>query len=147
MNWNFLVKRCNFSWLQNFVTGKMFANASKIITNWFWTLQPDIFKIISNLLKWLQKRAWMLYEHFTLYDIFVYAVIYPFIYLCTSVKEKKGFIKIPTLILYLKLLTSIFRRFGILKWRLLGGWVWNVASFWQELRENAICDWPLTQVY
>ena len=41
-------------------TGKMsFANASKIITNWFLTLQPDIFKIICNLPKWVQERAWM----------------------------------------------------------------------------------------
>ena len=38
--------------------GKMFfANASKITTNWFLTLQPDIFKIIRNLPKWAQERA------------------------------------------------------------------------------------------
>ena len=37
----------------------LFANASKIITNWFLTLQPDIFKIICNLPKWAQERAWM----------------------------------------------------------------------------------------
>ena len=43
-----------------YYTGKMlFANASKIITNWFLTLQPDIFKIIRNLPMWAQKRAWM----------------------------------------------------------------------------------------
>ena len=35
----------------------LFANASKIIRNWFLTLQPDIFKIISNLPKWTQERA------------------------------------------------------------------------------------------
>ena len=41
-------------------TGKMlFANASKIIANWFLTLQPDIFKIISNLSKWAQEGACM----------------------------------------------------------------------------------------
>ena len=47
-NWNFLVKRYNFSRLQNLYpipgcyTGKMlFADASKIIRNWFLTLQPD----------------------------------------------------------------------------------------------------------
>ena len=47
--------------LQNFVlyTGKMlFANASKIIRNWFLALQPDIFKIICNLLNGPQERAW-----------------------------------------------------------------------------------------
>ena len=38
--------------------GKMlFANALKIIKNWFLTLQPDIFRIICNLLKWAQERA------------------------------------------------------------------------------------------
>ena len=62
MNWNFLLKRYNFSWLQNFVSapgcyvGKMlFANTSKIIRNWFLTLQPDIFKIICNLPKWAKE--------------------------------------------------------------------------------------------
>ena len=39
-------------------TGKMlFANASKIITNWFLTLQPDIFEIICNLQKCAQEWA------------------------------------------------------------------------------------------
>ena len=38
--------------------GKIFfANASKIIRNWFLTLQPDIFQIICNLPKWAQERA------------------------------------------------------------------------------------------
>ena len=36
----------------------LFANVSKIITNWFVILQPDIFKIICNLTKWAQERAW-----------------------------------------------------------------------------------------
>ena len=41
-------------------TGKMlFANASKITTNWFLTLQPDISKIICNLSKWAEERTWM----------------------------------------------------------------------------------------
>ena len=41
-----------------YYTGKMlFANASKIITNWFLTLQPDIFKIICNLPKRAQEKA------------------------------------------------------------------------------------------
>ena len=40
-------------------TGKMFANVSKIIRNWFLTLQPDIFTIIYNLPKCVQERAWM----------------------------------------------------------------------------------------
>ena len=56
-----------------------------------------------------------------------------FMHLC---QRTKSFIKIPTLILYLKLWTSIFRRFGILKWRLLAGWVWNLASFWHKLWEG-----------
>ena len=39
-------------------TQKMvFANASKMI-NWFLTLQPDLFKIICNLPKWAQEKAW-----------------------------------------------------------------------------------------
>ena len=43
-----------------YYTGKiLFANASKIITNWFLTLQPDIFKIIRDLPKWAQDRTWM----------------------------------------------------------------------------------------
>ena len=37
----------------------LLANARKIIRNWFLTLQPDIFKIICNLLKWAQERAWI----------------------------------------------------------------------------------------
>ena len=32
----------------------------------------------------------MKYEHLTLYDIFVYALIYALIYLCTCVKERKS---------------------------------------------------------
>ena len=67
-----------------------------------------------------------------------------FMHLC---QRTKSFIKIPTLSLYLKLWTSIFRRFGILKWRVLGGWVWNVASFWHKLWEDSVCEWPLTQAY
>ena len=68
INWSFLLKRYNCSQLQNFVshpkgkcyTGKMlFANASKIIRNWFVTVQPNIFKIIFNLPKWAQERVWM----------------------------------------------------------------------------------------
>ena len=40
-------------------TEKMFANASKIIANWFLTLQLDILKIIRNLPKWIQEMPWM----------------------------------------------------------------------------------------
>ena len=37
-------------------TEKMLSdNASKIIANWFLTLQPDIFKIICNLPNWAQE--------------------------------------------------------------------------------------------
>ena len=35
----------------------LFANASKIITNWFLTFQPDIFKMICNLPKRAQEKA------------------------------------------------------------------------------------------
>ena len=38
-------------------TGKILANVSKIIKNWFLTLQPDIFKIICNLPKRAQEKA------------------------------------------------------------------------------------------
>ena len=70
-------------------TGKMlFANVSKIITNWFLTLQPDIFKTISSLPQWAQERTWL----------FFYELIYA--HLC---QRKKSFIKIPILNLYLKL--------------------------------------------
>ena len=71
----------------------LFANALKIIRNWFLTLQPDIFKIICKLPKWAQKRACMQYEHLTLYDLFVHALIYELIYLCTCVKERKASLK------------------------------------------------------
>ena len=71
----------------------LFANVSKIVRNWFLTLQPDIFKIICNLPKWAQVRAWMQYEHLTLYNIFVYALIYVLIHLCTCVKERKASLK------------------------------------------------------
>ena len=65
-------------------TGKMlFANASKIKTNCFITLQPDIFKIISNLPNWA-------IEHLMLYKRFVYALIYTLIYRYTCAKERKN---------------------------------------------------------
>ena len=40
-------------------TGKTLFAVSKIIRNWFFTLQPDIFKIICNLTKLTQEMAWM----------------------------------------------------------------------------------------
>ena len=41
-------------------SGKMLsAKASKIITIWFLTLQPDIFRIICNLPKWAQEKLWI----------------------------------------------------------------------------------------
>ena len=108
MNWNFLVKRHNYSWLQNFLphppgcyTGKMlFANASKTITNWFLTLQPDIFKIICNLPNWHRIE---LRRNISTWRYVIYQLIYSLIYLCTMCERKKSVIKIPTLILYLKL--------------------------------------------
>ena len=111
----------------------MLANASKIIRNWFLILQPII---ISSLPKWAQ-----------------------FICLCTNLctyllmhlcERKKSFIKINTLILYLKLQTSFNCRFGILTCRILSGWVWNLTSFSCKLWEDLICEWyliSLTQVY
>ena len=66
-------------------TGKIsFTNASKIITNWFLTLQPDIFKTISSLPQWAQERAWLEYEHLTPYNLFFYELIYALM----SKKEK-----------------------------------------------------------
>ena len=66
----------------------LFVNASKIKTNWFLTLEPDIFKIICNLPKWAQERAWMKYEHLKLYNILVYELIYALIYVLVLKKEK-----------------------------------------------------------
>ena len=53
-------------------------------------------------------------------------------------ERKKSFIKFPTLILYLKLETLIFGRFGILIFMVLGGWVCKLASFRQKLWEGSI---------
>ena len=76
-------------------TRKMFfANAS----NWFLTIQPDNFLQFNKV----GTRKGM-DEHLKLYNIFVFALIYALICLCTCVKKKKSFIKIPALILYLKL--------------------------------------------
>ena len=61
-------------------------------------------------------------------------------------ERKKSFIKIPTLILYLKLYTSVFGRFDILTRRVMGGWACNLASFWRKLLEGSICEWPLTKI-
>ena len=48
---------------------------------------------------------------------------------------------------FAKVGTRMFGRFGILTWRALGGWVWNLISFSQKPWEDLICEWPLTQVY
>ena len=56
-------------------TGKMlFAIASKIIKNWFLTLQPDVFNIICNLPKW-PKRHGCNISTWCYNNIFVYALI------------------------------------------------------------------------
>ena len=39
-------------------------------SDWFLRPQTDIFKIICNLPKLTKERAWMQYEHLTLYNIF-----------------------------------------------------------------------------
>ena len=58
-----------------FYTGKiLFANASKIITNWFLTLRSDIFKIICNLPKLARDAIWYICSCTNL---------------CTYVKERK----------------------------------------------------------
>ena len=57
-------------------------------------------------------------------------------------KKELSFTKFPTLILYLKLQTSIFGRFGILTLAVLSGWVWNLASFWRELWKGLIVSGP-----
>ena len=57
MNWNFLLKRYNYTWLQNFVPLRMLFPKTSIIRNWFLTLQPNVFKTICNLPKWVQERA------------------------------------------------------------------------------------------
>ena len=59
----------------------LFANASKVMTNWFLTLQPNILKIICNLPKWAQERAWM---YFICLCTFVF---------WTCVKERKASLK------------------------------------------------------
>ena len=66
----------------------MLANVSKTIINWFLTLQPDIFLQFTKV---DTKKG--MDEHFKLYDIFVYALIYTIIYLCTCVKERKASLK------------------------------------------------------
>ena len=57
MNWNFLLKRYNYTWFQNFVPLRMLFAKTSIIRNWFLALQPNAFKIICNLPKWVQERA------------------------------------------------------------------------------------------
>ena len=62
----------------------LFANLSKIIRNWFLTLQPDVFKTFCNLPKWAQERT------------FVYALIFALIYPCTWMKQRKASLKFLT---------------------------------------------------
>ena len=71
----------------------LFANASKTIKNGFLTLQPE------NYLQYTKEGTRRgMDEHLKLYNIFVYGTnIYALICLCTY------FIKIPELILHLKL--------------------------------------------
>ena len=93
MNRNFLLKRYNLLQLQSFIytpPSLLLANASKIIRNWFLTLQLDNYLKLSKL---AQERACMEYEHLTLYNVFVYAPIYVLTYLCTCVKERKASLK------------------------------------------------------
>ena len=54
-----MVTKCCKPHTSCYIVKILFAKASKIITNWLLTLQPDILKIIGNLPKWAQERAWM----------------------------------------------------------------------------------------
>ena len=74
-----------------------FANAWKILRNWFLTLPRDLLNFIWNLPEWAQERAWTQYEHLTLYNIFVYAINQ--VHLC---ERKESFVKIHALTSYLK---------------------------------------------
>ena len=135
MSWNFLLEIYNFLRLQIFVRRHrllqmLFANAPKI---WYFKNYLQFIKIGTR--KGMDVK-WAL-------DAIKYICLcsnlctYLFVHLC----EKKIFIKIPALIYYLTL--SIFGRFGILTRRILGGWMWNVESFWRKLWENSICEWSL----
>ena len=61
----------------------LFANASKIIRNWFLTLQPD---------NYMQFKSGRKEGHGC--NMSIYALIYALIYLCTCVKERKASLKI-----------------------------------------------------
>ena len=56
----FTVKKCSTPGC--YTRKLLFANSSKIIRNWFLTLRPNIFKVIWNLPKWAQEKAWTLYK-------------------------------------------------------------------------------------
>ena len=80
-------------------TGKILLavenNASKIIRNWFFTIQPDIFKLFTIYQSAKNK------EHGWHYNVFYSSLCtYIFMHFC---ERKKSFIKFPILILYLKL--------------------------------------------
>ena len=119
----------------------MFTNASKIIRNWFLNTSTWYFLNYLQFTKvgtkkgmdviWALDAIWFICLCTNLWT-------YLFMHLC---ERKKSFIKIPTLILYLRLQTLVFCRFGILTW--LGGWVWNLASYWRKLWEDLICEWSL----
>ena len=89
-------------------------------------------------------RKGMDVEHLTLYSTYIWLCTnlwtYLFMHLC---ERKKSFIKIPTVILYLMLWTLGFCRFGILTG--LGGWVWNLASFWCKMGEIWYVSDPLNR--
>ena len=84
----FCQKRYSFLQLQNFyipqprllhcIGKKLFANMSKTTRNWFLTPQPDNYLQFTKV----GTRKGM-DEHLTLCNIFVYALIYAYSYLCT----------------------------------------------------------------
>ena len=74
----------------SFHTGKMlFADASKIMRNWFFVLQPDIFLIVCNL----PKRAQEVYgRNMSIWRYIIYLFLHSFmnlfIYALVSKKKK-----------------------------------------------------------
>ena len=64
----------------------------------------------------------------------------------TCVKEKKSFINFPTLILYLKLQTSIFGRFGFLTLRVLVGGFATFRHFDANCGKTQYVSGPLQDV-
>ena len=74
--------------LLHYTVKKLFANALKIMRNRFVTLEPDNYLQFTKV-----DTRKSIDEYLRLYNIFVYALIYALIYLCTCVKERKTSLK------------------------------------------------------